>query len=217
MVVLEVLVREKRTGVPVSDLARADFEVLDEGKRRTVSHFSIGEKRQPLAVVLLFDLWPNGAGRFFRDLDVPKSLDASLSKLSLKDEVAVIAVTGKFFNTRQQEVTGFSNDRKRIFEALIKLPNLVDPDSKGVLFVADLLSDVASMARLQRPHSQVVIVYVSDSLNSATPNERQIGTQNLLRQNVTFGALLTKTKVGHCPVSAIYAARHGIWHKLECR
>lgn len=158
------------------------------------SHFSIGEKKQPLALVLLFDLWHNGAGRFFLQVDIPKSLDTALSKLSPKDEVAVIGVTGKFFKTRQQELTGFTNDRKKILDALFKLPELVDPDSSGVFFVADLLSDVASMARRQRPDSQIVVVYVSDSLNSATPRDRQLGTQNLLRQNVTFGALLTKTK-----------------------
>lgn len=194
LVVIDALVKEKRTGVPVDDLLRTDFEVLDEGKRRTVTHFNMGEESQPLALILFFDLWHNGAGRFFHQLDIPNSLDAALSKLLPKDEVAIIATTGKGFNTWQRQLTDFTNDRKKITEALAKLPKVATPDSFGVFSVADILSDVAADARSQRPNSDVVVVYVSDSLITATPDERRRGTESLLRKNVTFSALLTKTK-----------------------
>jgi VWFA-related protein len=194
LVVIEALVKEKRTGALVNDLHCADFDVLDEGKRRVVTHFSIGEKKQPLALVLLLDLGHNGAGRFFHQLDIPTSLDAALSKLSPNDEVAIIAMTGKGFNTWQRQLTGFTNDRKKILTALGKLPEVAIQDSFSVFFVADLLSEVAAEARSQRPDSQVVVVYVSDSLITASPTDRRRGTESLLRTNVTFSALLTKTK-----------------------
>lgn len=195
LVLIDVLVTEKRTGAPVSDLVRRDFEVLDEGNRRAVSHFSVGEERPPLALVLLFDLSHNGAARYFQQVGVLESLDATLLKLSHQDEVDVVSteVTVKGL-TRPRELTGFTKDRKKIREALFNLSELVDPDSIGILFVSDLLSEVAAMARRQRPNSHVVLVYVSDSLVIATPPDRRIGTENLLRQNVTFSALLTKTK-----------------------
>lgn len=192
LVLIDALVKEKRTAAPLDDLLSTNFQVLDEGKQRTVTHFSIGEKRQPLALVLLFDLSNKGAGRFFHQLDIPKSLDAALSKLSPKDEVAVIAMTGEGFNTRQRELTGFTNDRKKIRDGLVKLPELIDPDFLGVFFFADLISEIARVARLQRPNSHIVVIYVSESLILAGPAERRRGTEALLRENVTFSALLCK-------------------------
>ena len=195
LVLIDVLVADKRTGKPVPDLVRADFEVLDEGKSRVVNHFSIGEERQPLALVLLFDLQYNGAARFLQQHNVLKSLDAALSKLSPKDEVAVLATADMFKGLiRQRELTDFTKDRSKILEALTKLPELVEPDRVGILFVSDLVSEVARIARRQRPYSRVVVVYVSDSFIILTPRDRRVGTDNLLRQNVTFNAVLTKTK-----------------------
>ena len=91
LVLIDVLVTEKRTGAPVSDLVRGDFEVLEEGKRRAVSHFSVGEERPPLALMLLFDLSHHGAARYFQEVEVLKSLDAALLKLSPQDEVDVVS------------------------------------------------------------------------------------------------------------------------------
>ena len=191
---IEALVKEKRTGALINDLQGQDFEVLDEGKRRIVTHFSKGEKKPPLALVLLFDLGHNGAGRFFHQLDIPTSLGAALTKLSPNDEVAIIAMTGKGFNTWQRQLTGFTNDREKIRTALGKLPEVVNPDTFNVFFVADLLSEVAAETRTQRPNSYIVIVYVSDSLIAVGPTDRRRGAESLLRSNVTFSALLTKTK-----------------------
>jgi VWFA-related protein len=219
LVVVDALVKEKRTGAPVADLLRTDFEVLDEGKRRTVTHFSVGEKRQPLALVLLFDLAHNGAGRFFHHLDIPKSLNAALSRLSPQDEVAIIAMTGKGINTMQRELTGFTSDRKRIMEALAKIPEVTTPDSFGVFFIADILSDVAGEARLQRPNSDVVILYVTDNLNPVSPAERRHGAESLLRKNVTFNALLTKTlksvTARSVPVRPLFLALGISWNGAE--
>lgn len=193
VVVVDALVKEKRTGAPVADLLRSDFEVLDEGKRRVVTHFSIGEKRRPLALVLLLDLGHNGAGRFFHQLDIPRSLHAAFSKLSPQDEVAIIAMTGKGLPTTERELTGFTNDGEKIIEALMKLPEEARPDTFGAFFIGDVLSKVAAQARSQRPNSDVVVVFVTDTINLASPAERRRGTQALLRENVTFNALLTKT------------------------
>ncbi|SRR5713101_5581404 len=51
VVLVDTLVQDKKTGAPVADLTRENFEVLADGKTRTLSYFSgAGEgRRRPLA------------------------------------------------------------------------------------------------------------------------------------------------------------------------
>jgi len=67
VVFLDALVKDKKTGIPVSDLAPENFEVYDEGKLRQISYFTReGQARKPLALVLILDLRDDGAGRFLK-------------------------------------------------------------------------------------------------------------------------------------------------------
>src|SRR5216683_2308948 len=63
VVFIDTLVQDKKTGAPVADLTRENFEVLADGKPRTLSYFSrAGEgRRRPLALVLVLDLWARDA------------------------------------------------------------------------------------------------------------------------------------------------------------
>ena len=64
---MDALVKDKRTGVPISDLKPENFEVFDDGKPRPLSYFTReGEARKPLALVLVLDLRDDGAGRFLK-------------------------------------------------------------------------------------------------------------------------------------------------------
>src|ERR1051326_3015748 len=55
-VFLDALVKDKRTGIPISDLKPENFELFDDGKPRTISYFnSEGQARKPLALVLILD------------------------------------------------------------------------------------------------------------------------------------------------------------------
>src|SRR3982751_222732 len=57
VVVVNALVRDSRTHKPVTDLTRENFEVLDDGRPRTISYFgNEGTARQPLALVLVMNL-----------------------------------------------------------------------------------------------------------------------------------------------------------------
>ena len=58
-VFLDALIKDKRTGEPVRNLSREDFQVFDDGRPRILAYFSReGEAReQPLALVLALDLW----------------------------------------------------------------------------------------------------------------------------------------------------------------
>ncbi len=53
VVFIDALVKDQKTNEPIRDLARADFQVLDDGKPRELSYFTReGDSRRPLALLL---------------------------------------------------------------------------------------------------------------------------------------------------------------------
>jgi hypothetical protein len=65
VVFLDALVKDKKSNLPVSNLAPENFEVLDDGKPRNISYFTReGQARKPLALIMILDLREDGAGRF---------------------------------------------------------------------------------------------------------------------------------------------------------
>src|SRR2546423_13975566 len=93
VVFMDALVKDKRTGVPISDLKPEDFEVFDNGNPRTISYFTReGQARKPLALVLILDLRDSGAGRYLKRPEVLKVVADELAKLSPQDEVAILAM-----------------------------------------------------------------------------------------------------------------------------
>jgi len=94
VVFMDALVKDKRTGVPISDLKPENFEVFDDGKPRTISYFTReGQARKPLALVLILDLRDSGAGRYLKRPEVLKVVADELAKLSPQDEVAILRWT----------------------------------------------------------------------------------------------------------------------------
>ncbi|HEY7784018.1 MAG TPA: hypothetical protein VIB00_04810, partial [Pyrinomonadaceae bacterium] len=132
VVFLDTLVKDKRTGVPISDLMPENFEVLDDGKPRSISYFTReGEARKPLALVLVLDLREDGAGRFLKRPEILEIMAAELAKLSPEDEVAIMAINFNEDETRKI-LTDFTCDRARIAAALKQVPALIKSDEDGV-------------------------------------------------------------------------------------
>jgi VWFA-related protein len=196
-VALDVLVEDKRTGVPVTDLTRENFEVLDDGKPRKLSYFSrAGEARtRPLALVLLLDLWPSGAGRFLRQPGFTESLVAALAKLPPEDEVAVLATSVDGVRSKSQWLSELTRDRAKTAAALALAPKLIGEkqtiEKEYVDYFAAIVRDVARLAT-ERAQSQTVLVVVSDGLNSLDTvffKEREKTVAQLLSANMIFSAL----------------------------
>jgi VWFA-related protein len=130
VVFLDALVKDKRTGVPISDLKPENFEVLDENNSRPISYFTReGQARKPLALVLILDLREDGAGRFLRRPEVLKTMADELAKLSPKDEVAILAMNiGE--DERRVWLAGFTRDPAQLVAALSRAPEFIaNPDS----------------------------------------------------------------------------------------
>lgn len=121
VVFLDALVKDKKTNLPISNLAADNFKVLDDGKPRAISYFTReGEARKPLALVLILDLREDGAGRFLKETEILKSMENELAKLPPGDEVAIMAMN---FSEDEQRVwlSEFTNERAKIAAALARV------------------------------------------------------------------------------------------------
>ena len=136
VVFLDALVKDKKTGIPISDLKPENFELFDDGKPRTISYFNReGQARKPLAMVLILDLRDDGAGRFLKRDEVRAAIVDELCKLSPGDEVAILGInlnsvddkSAAIRNGKAIWLTDFTRDRAKIETALARIPALVAP------------------------------------------------------------------------------------------
>ena len=133
VVFLDALVKDKKTNTPVSNLSTENFEVLDNGKPRSISYFTReGQARKPLAMVLIIDVRDDGAGRFLKRAEIVKSMESELAKLPPGDEVAIMVMDiGE--DERRFWVTEFTNDRSRIASALARVQEICEKkDDEGI-------------------------------------------------------------------------------------
>jgi len=136
VVFMDALVKDKHTGINISDLSADNFEVLDDGQPRKISYFTReGQARKPLALVLILDLRDDGAGRFLKREEVRKAMLDELAKLPEGDEVAILAInlnsvddkTAVIRNGKAMWLTEFTRDPAQLDAALARVPALVAP------------------------------------------------------------------------------------------
>src|SRR5215467_8190897 len=134
VVFMDALVKDKRTGVPISDLKAENFELFDDGKPRKISYFNNeGQARKPLALILVLDLSDDGAGRFLKRDEVRASILDELSKLPPGDEVAILAInansvddkTTAIRNGKAMWLTEFTRDRTQLERGLARIPAII--------------------------------------------------------------------------------------------
>src|SRR5919112_5302028 len=125
VVFLDALVKDKKTNLPISNLATENFQVLDDGKPRNISYFTReGQARKPLALVLILDLREDGAGRFLKRSEILKSMEDELAKLPPGDEVAIMAMDISNEDEERLWLTEFTNDRAKLAAALARVQAL---------------------------------------------------------------------------------------------
>ena len=124
VVFIDTLVRDKKTGAPVTDLPLESFQVLDDDKPRKLSYFSSeGLTRRPLALMLVLDLSTSGI-LYLERPDVMEQIIAALAKLKPEDEIAVMQRWYEpqraplSFELNSRLVADFTHDRAQTFAAL---------------------------------------------------------------------------------------------------
>ncbi|MFN2578628.1 MAG: VWA domain-containing protein [Pyrinomonadaceae bacterium] len=199
VVFIDALVKDTRTGIPISDLEPASFVLFDDGKPRTISYFnSEGRARKPLAMILVLDLREDGAGRFLKREEVRAAIVDELSKLPPGDEVAILGINANSYDDKSPMIrnghalwlTEFTRDRARLDWALARVPALVatmpatspktEPktdDKKETSMTVSATTDKAS----------------AEATNSETrpaPNNEVLETETIKGKN---GATITRT------------------------
>ena len=163
VVSLDALVKEKKTGQPITDLKLENFEVLADGQTRKLSYFSReGDTgRKPLALALVFDLERLGAGRFLRRTEILAAMANELSRLPPTDEVAIIVLDPGGVEGKREWLTRFTRNRAQLASAMAIIPTLVgagngaaDKDDSGapISQTADASADAA--AEIKRADEQ---------------------------------------------------------------
>lgn len=192
-VFIDALVKDKRTGLPVTGLTRDNFRVLDNGRERTLSYFSgEGGARRPLALVICLNVEYMGARRYLVREDVRASIAAALAKLAPEDEVAVMAVW-EAAGGKPVMAADLTRDRAEAVAALAPPKDAPEEPAAGV--VVQVMNEAAQAAigiARRRPNSQVVFVYVSDGLATMDMldfGSRQALAAKLIEGNVNFSAL----------------------------
>ena len=194
VVFIDALVKDKRTGLPVTGLTRDNFQVLDDGRPRALTYFTReGDVRRPLALVLCLNLDYLGARRYLERDDVRASLAAALARLAPGDEVAVMAVW-ETIGGKPIMITDLTRDRARAVAALGPPPSAAEASMAGraVHVMTEAAQRAIDIARLERPGSQVVFVYISDGLATNDLLEfssREELAAKLIEANVNFSAL----------------------------
>lgn len=125
-VFMDALVKDKKTGIPISDLKPENFELFDDGKPRAISYFTReGQARKPLALIIILDCREDGAGRFLKRPEILQAMTDELAKLPPGDEVGIMAM-----NIGEDEhrvwLTRFTNDRAQFAAALARVPDFVE-------------------------------------------------------------------------------------------
>lgn len=222
VVFIDALVKDKQAGLPVTGLTRDNFQVLDNGKQRTLTYFTReGDVRRPLALVLCLNIDYIGARRYLDRDDVRASLASALSKLAPEDEVAVMAVW-ETMGGKPIMIAGLTRDRAKAIAALTPPPNAAEESSAGraVYVMNEAAQRAIDIARRERPNSQVVFLYISDGLATNDLLEfdsREKLAAKLIEGNVNFSALTcdmlkgmaVATKIANVPLRMLGASMTG--------
>jgi VWFA-related protein len=191
VVFMDALVKDKKTGIPISDLKPENFEVFDDGKPRTISYFTReGQARKPLALILILDCREDGAGRFLKRPEVIQAITEQLSKLSPGDEIGIMAM-----NLGEDEerlwLTRFTNKPEEIAAALARVPSFVEnPD----VVAAEIQKTRSDSDRKQSSSGSISIGPGGDPATTANaqtdPKQEILETETIKRKN---GAVITRT------------------------
>jgi VWFA-related protein len=160
VVFIDTLVKDKRTREPVRDLKLENFQVLDNGKPRTLTYFSnegVARKR-PLALVLVLNL-----PMYVEKPEVMEQIISALGKLQPEDEVAIMQIWAEkngprplSFIYRSKWVLDLTRDREKTYAALRQVQRFA---RQNMSEVKELLSLKAAMKAA-----------LKDSLRNPDPN-----------------------------------------------
>src|SRR3989440_1187264 len=200
VVFMDALVKDRKSGIPITDLKPENFELFDDGKQRTISYFnSEGQARKPLGMVLILDLRDDGAGRFLKRDEVRAAIVDELVKLPPGDEVAILAInlntvddkTAAIRNGKAMWLTEFTRDRAQLETALARIPALVAPSPE-----ADKKDAAKKDPKSPDRESSASISVSSDTDKNKSDDSAKSTPQDKPKENDVLESETTKGKNG---------------------
>jgi VWFA-related protein len=197
VVFMDALVKDKKTGSPITDLKPENFELFDDGKPREISYFTReGQARKPLALIIILDCREDGAGRFLKRPEILKTLADELAKLPPGDEVGIMAMNIAE-NEKRVWLTRFTNDRAQLSAALARVPKFIERPAN--LPDEDEVRKSAAQNQKEGKGGITISASVGDDKSEAKPNstgqakpkpEDVVETETIKGKN---GAVVTRT------------------------
>jgi len=185
LVVIDAQVLNKKTALPIDNLAREDFILYEDGVKQHISHFS--RDKLPLSVIILFDV----SGSVATDRKaVQRLLGGAYQAMNLlrpEDEVALVQ-----FAEKATLVQPFTRDRDLVVKAVTRLDGRGQYGThidEGILAAAEYMRSAAN------PDSRRAVIAVTDDVtvefrdrSTVTPTTRYEG--QALRELYESGSVL---------------------------
>jgi VWFA-related protein len=196
LVVLDLLVRNKKTATPIDKLEAKDFSVEEDGQPQQISSFS--RDVLPLSVVFLFDLTDT-----VRPVLKPLAEGAFeiLGHLKLQDQVAIMV-----FSSHTELLQDFTADRALAAAAIEKASDMKSND--GTFIHEDMYEAVQAAMRSRPTGTRRVLVWLTDGTanveNSVTQktigreaparlHSKEEATTSLMQSDVVVSALIERS------------------------
>jgi VWFA-related protein len=212
LVVVDVLVENKKTGAPIGNLEAKDFEVTEDGAPQQITYFS--RDQLPLSVVFLFDLTetvqpilkPLAEGAF-----------EILGHLKPQDQVAIMV-----FSSHTELLQGFTIDRQLASAAVRKASEM--SSGEGTFIHEDMYEAVEQALNSTPPETRRVLVWLTDGTanleNSFTQktigkeaparlHTKEESTTKLMQSGVVVAALIDRSAADVSPLGLMIGARTG--------
>jgi VWFA-related protein len=148
-VLLDALVENKKSGVPLDTLSAQDFELSEDGVPQTISYFS--HDQLPLSVVFLFDMTETVHAAL---APLAQAALQVLGHLKREDEVAVMT-----FSSRADLMQGFTTDRKLAAEGVKTASWMADVE--GTFLDEDMFEAVEQVMKA-KAGNRLVLVWLTD-------------------------------------------------------
>ena len=165
-VLLDALVADKKSGVPVDTLSAKDFELSEDGVPQTISYFS--HDQLPLSVVFLFDMTETVHAAL---APLAQAALQVLGHLKPEDEVAVMT-----FSSRADLMQGFTTDRKLAAEGVKTASWMADVE--GTFLDEDMFEAVEQVMKAKTGYRRVLVW-----LTGGTANEENGFTRATIGQH----------------------------------
>ncbi|MEW6730468.1 MAG: VWA domain-containing protein [Acidobacteriota bacterium] len=159
LVVLDVQVLNKETGLAISGLSEEDFELYEDGTKQTITNFS--QDKLPLSIILLLDV--SGSVRPILEQIRDGALDA-LQQLKPEDEVALMAFAGK-----TELIANFTRDRQLIADRIKNINQFTQHLGAATFLNEGVYQAALQLRKSSNPISRRVIIVVTDNVSNRNP------------------------------------------------